>query len=210
MIKGLAILGLLAWAGVCAANSTQANYFELHYGQTEFGMDGPDRDSDLGFGFRFAKSFWDYAAWYADFDWRHDQKSPELDFVTASVGAGPRLVFEDAGGLALQVAVSFEHMRVRLQDDDPATPMTEVTSIQNNGVGGSLGLSLPIGDQSELFGRYTYIDITDADDETFEDERVFVGGFRWGLTDAFSIVLSAQDYETFDTTEFRVGAAVNF
>ena len=54
------------------------------------------------------------------------------------------------------------------------------------------------------------IDITDADDETFEDERVFVGGFRWGLTDAFSIVLSAQDYETLDTTEFRVGAAVNF
>lgn len=209
MGKGVAIAGLLLWAGACAAGSTQADYFELHYSQTEFGSNGPDRDSDLGFGLRFAKSFWEYAAWYADLDWREDQKDPELDFISASIGVGPRYVFESAGDLAVQAAVSFEHMRFRIQADDPATPMTEVTTIQNNGIGGSLGLSFPIGDRSELFARYTYVDMVDADADV-DDDKIFLGGFRWGLTDAFSAVLSLQDYETLDTTEFRAGFAVSF
>ena len=209
MGKGMVIAGLMLWAGASAAGSTQANYFELHFVQSEFGGAGDGRTSNGGLGFSFAKSFWEHAAWYGEIDWRHDDDAPELDLVTGSLGAGPRYAVEALGGLSLQLAVSFEHMRIRLQDDDPATAMSEVTTIRHNGVGGSLGLSWPVGDRSELFGRYTLVDLTDTDTDE-EDESIILAGFRLGVSDEFSLVASVRDYDNLDTTDYRLGLVVDF
>lgn len=209
MGKGMVIAGLVLWTGVSAANSTQENYFELHFVQTEFGGAGDGRTSNGGIGFSFAKAFWDHAAWYGEIDWRHDDDAPELDLITASLGAGPRYEVEALGGLAIQAAASFEHMRVRLQNDDPVTAETEVTTTQQNGIGGSLGLSLPVGDGSELFARYTYIDLTDSDTDE-EDESILQAGFRLGLTEEISLSVSLRDYDTLDTTDYRLGLGIGF
>lgn len=63
MGKGMVIAGLMLWAGASTAGSTQANYFELHFVQSEFGGAGDGRTSNGGLGFSFAKSFWEHAAW---------------------------------------------------------------------------------------------------------------------------------------------------
>ena len=57
MGKGMVIAGLMLWAGASTAGSTQANYFELHFVQSEFGGAGDGRTSNGGLGFSFAKSF---------------------------------------------------------------------------------------------------------------------------------------------------------
>lgn len=209
----LATTAVLCLAAGPAAAGTQTNFLDIHYiaSSIETG-NNTDRDSDLGFGFTLTKSFWEHAAWVAEIDWRDfEDDGPELDVITASVGAGPQLAIEQLAGLEVFAAASLEHMRSRLQNDDPTTAdRTEVTSIQNNGIGAQLGLSFPLLETVELFARYKFIDFTDADNETLEDETIVRVGARYAFTEEVSALLSYETYDEQEIDELRLGIGLSF
>ncbi len=188
-VSFLLLIGLSAAAAAQGADGVQGlkyTFVEVGYGQLNF--DSPDADGDgLGIGGSYALTdqfhlFASYSTADLDFD---------IDATDFNVGFGFNTPISDT----IDVVATLSYVYVEF---DQAT----FGSVDDTGLGGSLGLRALMTPQVELFGGLEYVDLSDFGSDTalgagirYNFNEKFAAGFAGSWADdASSYTLSGRMY----------------
>ncbi len=189
MNRTLLIMTAALIASPAMAEGLSYNYLEAGYQRIELDDSIFDVDGDgfgIGGSFDLGNDFFVFASYgTADFDFGVD-----LDELTAGAG------YHAPVGTNTDFVASIAYVRAEAD-------ASGFESIDDNGIGASIGLRSMVTDTVEVFGNINYVDLDDSGDETS-----FSGGAWFNVTDTFAIGVSAGFGD--DTTTYGAGARLYF
>ncbi len=183
------ILAAATLAAPAMADGLSYNYLEGGYQRIDLDDDVFDIDGDgfgIGGSFELGRNAFMFASYgTADFDFGID-----LDELSAGVG------YHVPVGTNTDFVASIAYVRAEAD-------ASGFGSVDDSGIGASIGLRSMVTDTVEVFGNINYVDLDDSGDETS-----FTGGAWFNVTDTFALGVSAGFGD--DTTTYGAGARLYF
>ncbi len=190
MLRSTLLMVLFAFSTTVYADGFNYNFVTASYGQIDF--DDFSSDSDLFAiqgSFAISDSFHVFAGYGAG---EIDDNISSVDLDTWNVGLGYNTSLSDR--IDLVVGLSYEYIELSAAN---------LISIDDDGIGASVGLRMAATEKLEVNAGISYIDFSDGGDNTS-----FGGGALYSFTETFALAASVSFDD--DATGYNVGGRFYF
>ncbi len=190
MLRSILLVILFAFSATVYADGFNYNQVTATYGQIDF--DDFSSDSDI-FGidgsFAVSDSFHVFAGYGVG---EIEDNISSVDLTTWNAGLGYNTSLSDS--IDLVARISYEYIELSAPG---------LISIDDNGIGLSVGLRMAATDKLEVDAGISYVDFSDGGDNT-----AFGGGVLYSFTDSFALGASVSFDD--DATGYNVGGRFYF
>jgi len=190
MLRSILLVILFAFSATVYADGFNYNHVTASYGQIDY--DDFDADGDvLGLegSFSVSDSFHVFASYNVG---EIEDSTSSVDLDTWNVGLGYNTPVSDK--IDLVARLSYEYIELSAPG---------LISVDDNGIGASVGLRMAATDKLEVDAGISYVDYSDGGDNT-----AFGGGVLYSFTDTFALGASVSFDD--DATGYNVGGRFYF